>query len=509
MASLAELARAHTSLDQDEIAHLQRLVAAWALPCDLSFADVLLSAPVDAGDPETGFVVLGHARSAAGATVHRGDPVGEPPHPDVLGLLWNCFSDGVSRAGVVGPRSPSAPADDTVEEEVLLPGMTGRVQIDAIPVRYGTEVIAVVTREAEPGLIRHRTTLESMYRRLWERFARMIEEGEFPLSLQEQVGEFREPRVGDGVIVVDRERRVVFASPNGLSALHRLGVQSTIEGRSLADVGIDDAVIRRALATRHSTVAELEHGPDLTVVVRCHPLIEDGRATGALAVLRDISELRSRDRLLVSKDTTIREIHHRVKNNLQTIQSLLRLQSRRLSTMEARDAVEQSARRIGSIALVHETLSSQAADIVDFDDVVRRIVRMVEEGLGAPERPLRVAVEGRMGELPGEMAMPLSVAVTELVQNAIDHAAPQSADVTIELAAEPRALAIRVTNGGAGVNDGFSLDRDAGLGLTIVRTFVVHDLGGTISIGPAQMAAPRGTAVEIRVPRRTESLPLG
>ncbi|NCG36121.1 MAG: ATPase, partial [Actinobacteria bacterium] len=146
---------------------------------------------------------------------------------------------------------------------------------------------------------------------------------------------------------------------------------------------------------------------------------------------------------------------------------------------------------------------------VDFDDVVGRIVRMVEEGLGGPERPLRVAMKGTIGELPGDMAMPLSVAVTELVQNAIDHAAPQSADVTIELNAEPRVLSIRVVNGGDGVSDGFSLDHDAGLGLTIVRTFIVHDLGGTISIGPAQVAVPRGTTVEIRVPRRVDSLPLG
>ena len=479
------------------------------MPCDLSFADVLLSAPSDPQEPDTDFFVLGHARSAAGSTVHRVDPVGERVDPDLLALHRMCYFDGVGRGGVIGPQTDAAPADDTVEEEILLPGMIGRVQVDAIPVRYGDDVIAVLTRESEPGLIRHRTTLESVYRRLWERFAVMIEEGEFPLSMQEQVGEFREPRVGDGVIVVDRNRRVEFASPNGISALHRLGVQSNVEGRSLADVGIDDSVIRRALATRHSTVAELEHGPDLTVVVRCHPLIENGRATGALAVLRDISELRTRERLLVSKDTTIREIHHRVKNNLQTIQSLLRLQARRLSTEEARNAVEQSARRIGSIALVHETLSSEVADVVDFGDVVRRIVRMVEEGLGAPERPLRVAVEGRVGEIPGDMAMPLSVAVTELVQNAIDHAAPQSADVTVEVEADQRAVAIRVVNGGDGVADGFSLDRDAGLGLTIVRTFVVHDLGGTISIGPAQVDAPRGTVVKIRVPRRVDSLPLG
>ena len=80
--------------------------------------------------------------------------------------------------------------------------------------------------------------------------------------------------------------------------------------------------------------------------------------TGAVVLLRDVSDLRRRDRLLVSKDATIREIHHRVKNNLQTISSLLRLHGRRLESHEARAALEESVRRIRSIALVHETLSA-------------------------------------------------------------------------------------------------------------------------------------------------------
>ena len=74
-------------------------------------------------------------------------------------------------------------------------------------------------------------------------------------------------------------------------------------------------------------------------------------------LLRDVTDLRSRDRELVTKDATIREIHHRVKNNLQTVAALLRLQARRMTVPEARAALEEAVRRVGSIALVHETLS--------------------------------------------------------------------------------------------------------------------------------------------------------
>ena len=88
---------------------------------------------------------------------------------------------------------------------------------------------------------------------------------------------------------------------------------------------------------------------------RCIPLVEGGSVVGGVLLVRDVSELRVRDRLLLSKDATIREIHHRVKNNLQTISSLLRLQSRRLTNEEAKAAVNESVRRIRTIALVHET----------------------------------------------------------------------------------------------------------------------------------------------------------
>ena len=500
MASLADLAAAHTRLNGPAISHLQRLVGSWSLPCDLSFADLLLYAPADAAATE--FVVIGHVRSTTGVTAHAGDPVGERVRAVDRPLLRQCLLEGLRcERPLAGPLPPGA-IDEMVEEGITAPLGPGGLVVDHVPVRFGDEIIAVLTREEQARSVRAGTGLEREYRVLFDRLASMVEEGAFPAGRPEKSGEYREPRVGDGVLVLDREQRVEFASPNALSALHRLGVQAEVIGRRLDSVGIDDAVVRRALESRRSTITEIEDGEDRSVVIRCHPLVQGGRSTGVLALTRDVSELRSRDRLLVSKDATIREIHHRVKNNLQTIQSLLQLQARRLGSGEAKDAVAQSARRIGSIAIVHETLATDATDEVDFD-VVRRVVKLVQEGLTSPDRPLRVEVNGGVGELPGEVAMPLAVALVELVQSAVDHARPGAgASVEVEVARDHRDLVVRVRDDGAGVPDGFSLDRDAGLGLAIVRTFVVSDLGGTITIGAARAEDPRGTLVEIRVPRR-------
>jgi two-component sensor histidine kinase len=272
------------------------------------------------------------------------------------------------------------------------------------------------------------------------------------------------------------------------------------------ELGLHENLVRPSFANAIPTTEEVEKEPEVTVLVRCLPLIEHGTVTGGVVLLRDISELRRRDRLLVSKDATIREIHHRVKNNLQTISSLLRLQARRLSSPEAKAALEESVRRIRSIALVHETLSHEAGDDVPFLDIVRPLVRMVEEGLVGPDHPVRFKVTGDAANLPATVATSLAVVLNELLQNVVDHAYPPElgsvdGSVVLDLDNDGRKLRITVTDDGAGVPPGFSIADAAGLGLSIVRTLVTTDLAGTIEMSRGRGPGNRpGTVVVLEVP---------
>jgi two-component sensor histidine kinase len=205
--------------------------------------------------------------------------------------------------------------------------------------------------------------------------------------------------------------------------------------------------------------------------------------------------------MLMSKDATIREIHHRVKNNLQTIAALLRLQGRRLESREARVAIAESERRIRSIAIVHETLSHDAREVVDFNEIVKPLVRQVEETVATPDGGLRFEVEGDAGDLPGEVATPLAVVLNELMQNAVDHAFPIAegtaahGTVHVQLDRRDGQLAVDVVDDGVGLPEGFSLERSRGLGLSIVQALVTGELGGTI-----EMSREDGTHVRVRVP---------
>jgi two-component sensor histidine kinase len=483
VASPADLVRDNLPLDPASAEHLLRLVRSWSLLADLSFADLLLFGRTRADE----LLLVGQVRPTTAQTIHRDDLVGEAFTLDSRANVRTAFATGRITEGrlVVG----------SIEAEVT-----------AIPVRHEGRVIAVMTREAAPAMARRPSDLERTYLGVFDRLARMVDAGTYPFP-REQEDLYHRPRVGDGVLVLDSAMRVAYNSPNAVSTLHRLGVHVNADGLTLGDLGLDDGGVRTAVLTRCPVFAELERGSETTVVVHCTPLIDRDIVTGALVLVRDISELRRRDRMLVSKDATIREIHHRVKNNLQTISSLLRLQARRLTSVEAKAAVEESVRRITAIAVVHESLAQEVGNEAPLLEIVRPLARMVEDALSSPERPIRISLVGDAGTLPADLTTSLAVVLTELLQNAVEHAYPADgpADkaakpgrVVVELGRVGARVEIRVIDDGVGVPEGFSLAESAGLGLTIVRTFIEHDRGGSIEIRPRRDGP--GTFVELSVP---------
>ena len=500
MTSLADLTRAHSSLDRDDVDHLHRLVAEWAFLADLCFADLLLYVQASTGK----WLVIDQVRPATNQTVYVTDFIGTWAS-DGAPMIERAATDGVMVEG-----------DITLPED--LDGV-GDGHILAIPVRRGDRVIAVLTKEWVSRAGRLPGELERNYSLIFEQFVHMIEAGTFPFPGR-VADSSAAPRVGDGVLTLDSSGAVSYVSPNANSALHRVGIQANPVGMRLAELGFHDGPVRQAFERREPVVEEFEQGADVTLLCRCVPLLSDRTApdqevVGGMLLVRDVTELRKRDRLLLSKDATIREIHHRVKNNLQTISSLLRLQARRLTNPEAKSAVSESVRRIRTIALVHESLSREPGEDIAFIEIVRPLLRLAEEGLQSPDRPVRFTVSGTGGRIPARTATPLSVVLTELLQNAIDHGFPEGlggGHVAVILEQRGNQLRIQVVDDGRGVEPGFDLDSTTGLGLSIVRTLVTTELNGVISMRPALSedlkraglsdgALPaRGTVVELTVP---------
>ena len=202
---------------------------------------------------------------------------------------------------------------------------------------------------------------------------------------------------------------------------------------------------------------------------------------------------------LATNAALIREIHHRIKNNLQTVAMLMQLQLSELAHMEevttadARRALQASMHQVHSIAAVHEALSERGFHLVNVRDVLERIVQMV----GAAQRPRRqiaVTVEGEDVPFASRAATNLALVVNELLQNALDHAFPgrMEGQVTITLGRAPDELLVTVADDGVGL----PADHQPGLGTEIVQTLVGEELGGQLTATGSES----GTEICIRLP---------
>ena len=492
MTTLADLVAEHTSLPGAAVDHLQRVVAEWQLLSDLSFADFLMWVQVSEPGADAGkYLCVAQARPTTAPTAHPDDIVGS--------LLPVTEHPQLRRAGV---------ERRICREEDPQWYRGPPVRRETIPVVFEDAVVGVLSRETNLAVPRVPSPLEIAYLGSAGDLCQMIADGSFP-SPEPTADVHTSPRVGDGLIRLDPSGVVVFASPNALSAYHRMGHAADLVGTQLAPTTraliadpFDATEIAQrivaALEGQPSMRAEAESRRGAAVLFRALPLRPLGKPAGALVLCRDVTEVRRRDRALLSKDATIREIHHRVKNNLQTVAALLRLQSRRTSSDEAKLALAESVRRVSAIAMVHETLSVSVDERIDLDELIDKVIPVVGD-VAVAETKVVVRRKGNFGVLAAELATPLVMVLTELVQNAVEHAYPagRRGEVSVTAERSARWLEVMVVDDGTGLPAGFSLERADGLGLQIVRTLVESELRGSLSMTNREEGGARAV---LRIP---------
>jgi two-component sensor histidine kinase len=490
VSTLGDLLAEHTVLPGNAVDHLHAVVAEWQLLADLSFADYLMWVRRDDG----ALVCVAQVRPNTALTVLLADVVGTINVSADMPVIAAAFESGhIGRESDAGQDNSS--------------GST-RLNVEAVPVRYRGNVVAVLAHQTAQAERRKASPLERAYLDCARDLLRMLAEGTFP-NVGDVAISRSSPRVGDGLIRLDVDGVVSFASPNAISAYHRMGLVAELEGQNLVRATrplISDPFdaqelanhVSDSLAGGSSMRMEVDAG-GAAVLLRTIPLAVGGAGLGAAVLIRDVTEIKRRDRALLSKDATIREIHHRVKNNLQTVAALLRLQARRTKHDEARDALMESVRRVSSIALVHDALSMSVDEEVNLDEVIDRILPMMND-VASVNTPIRIRREGDLGVLDSDRAHALIMVITELVQNAIEHAfEPGTAQgcVTIRADRSARWLDVVVNDDGRGLPDDFSLEDSDRLGLQIVRTQVSSVLDGSLGM----RAVPGGgTDVVLRVP---------
>jgi len=479
-----------SSLTPDDVLRLGELTAEWQLLADLSFADLVLWIPKreDQKSWPEGHRAVAQIRPMTAATVFTHDLIGNE-------VTWGSRTD-LDQALSSGEIIRDNRAEQVGEIEI---------KVECIPVFFLDRVIAVISRHRNLETMRTPSRLELNYREIANHIYRMIAEGNFPVKDNVYLAEAA-PRVGDGLVRINVSGEVLFASPNARSALNRVGWDKDLEGQNFGQV-LDSLVSpisplnpkeenwQISMSGKQLRREEFENSGGVLDLLAI-PLTEGDNRIGAVVLVHNVTELRRKDRALISKDATIREIHHRVKNNLQTVSALLRLQARRIEDPKASAAIEEAVRRVVSIALVHETLSATSQDLVQFDEVITKIIQGASE-LNIRPNEIQIKKVGEFGLISSMVATPLALVLTELIHNALEHGLGASGDlVELRINRQAASMVITVTDNGAGIPNDFSLELNTNLGLQIVQTLTKNELAGKIEFIKQNI----GTQVQISFP---------
>ena len=461
---------------------LHHLVADWQVIADLSFADLLLVLPGANGR----YIVAGQCRPSTVMSVRFEDMVGST----IEGEDARAISKAMTEQKISRLDHYRAVGNTTVCDVYA-------------PVRREGKVLGVVVRETNMATRMLNGRYESESIAAGKNLFEMIPAGTFPYR-DAILNQRHNARVSDGFIVLSEDGIVEYASPNAISCFRRLGSVDVMEGQSLSQIGTSlihendmlPETLPLVLAGKAAVDSEINANRS-TVSLRSLPFFGPHGRTGAVVLCRDVTEVRRREKELETKDAAIAEIHHRVKNNLQAVSALLRLQARRTKSPEVKSVLEEAMRRVETIAVVHEGLSQTADEIVDFDKVIADLLRMSVDLATSKDQHIRISYLGKFGMMPAQDATPLSLVLTELVTNAVEHGfqGRTEGNVWISVGRGGSSLNIVVEDDGIGYtsesDQGMARSSGSGLGTQIINTFVKNDFGGSVRWEPRRDGGTR------------------
>ncbi len=302
---------------------------------------------------------------------------------------------------------------------------------------------------------------------------------------------------GDGLLLVDPDKQIIAANNRARHLFQVLGIKDVI-GRRTNDVAINWPLVGMVMATGQAESKEFTaHG--LLLRMRVLPVTAAADGGCAVVILQDVTELRQKEEELRLQSMVIKEIHHRVKNNLQTVASILRLQARRARSEEARLVLRDCMRRVDSIAIVHEYLSQQDSGRIDVSKVLKGIYTAVAESMAVPSLQLTTEFYADTAYVSSRQATSIALILNELVQNALEHGFKGRSKGRLQIAfrEESERYRLSVLDDGAGLPKDFSFEHGNSLGLKIIKTMAEADLGGSFALERRE----QGTGALVLIPK--------
>lgn len=368
--------------------------------------------------------------------------------------------------------------------------LDNNLQMFTYPIKAGNEVLAVISIETGASHAK-----EASYRQILDTVHILFEQSRHGIDKEL----LRHMSPGTGVIIADKNNRIVSANLAAARIYRALGITQLI-GCRMPDRELSSMLHRETIDSSRPYEKEIQVG-DIILVQRDIKLEVAGVLQRRIMLLTDVTEIRKKEREIKIKSAVIQEIHHRVKNNLQTIASLLRLQARRSKVPEVKLALQESTNRILSMSVVHEFLSQQDKEEIKVIEVTRNILNTVAPNMLFNEFKLEQAFDGPEVILPSRTASNLAVIINELILNSIEHGFEGRDQGMIGLRTEHTedGYVMELYDDGCGLPEGFDMMKTRSLGLQIIRTLVADDMGGSF-----ELYNQGGTHAKITIPRDPE-----
>jgi two-component sensor histidine kinase len=313
----------------------------------------------------------------------------------------------------------------------------------------------------------------------------------------------------DGIYLVDEDRRIRYMSGNANNLFRTAGILGDPQGAHVsmleaADTELVEAafLVKHCLEVRHEAAdgriwvrkavpfhlppvdwlpnwSEISGLPWLSTFPRKHFDIN-----AVLILVHNATETVQKQRELNVKAAIIQEVHHRVKNNLQNIAAILRLQARRVQSEEAKQHLTDAVNRVLSMSVIHEFLSQDEHRSISLRDVCQRIAGQVTHVSSHPEQEIHIQVGGPNIRLPASQATPAAMVVNELLLNAVEHGLRDQRRGAIQILLRDLGDAVElvIEDNGQGLPAEFNLKATSSLGLQIVQTLVTDDLKGKLQL---------------------------
>ncbi|WP_110953414.1 sensor histidine kinase [Anaerosinus massiliensis] len=448
----------HTTLSIEDIIILENMAEQLQVIASLTNTDVFIDA---LSRNKVDSIVLAWAHSVCVPSLYRKSVVGEMAYATQEPAVAQAMSTGKNFYNIRGVSQEGIPIAQTV---VPLPSRNGNV-------------IGVLIMEKD---ISEEIRQEEQVKFLTQTADRLSQ----TLMSLTTTGCGWEEWVGNGIFVLNAQGKITYANKHATAIIAKLYEGNMIESNLMMILRFNSL---ETLIEDLTQPKNFQFG-DASYLLQAHSLVTGGELSGCVVSVQDVTELRQKEKQLDMQSIIIEEINHRVKNTLQNVISLLRLQMRRSRWKSVKNEFTACIHRVLAIAKVYEVFTYQSRDLVNLYELADYILENIVRSSVLPEQNVKTVVEGQDIFIHASQAVPVALVLNELIFNCLKHGIKDAPSgeihITIQQLGERINLKI-LDSGKAGETllEKFG-EKESKLGLYIVRLLICEQLGGTFKLEP-------------------------